>query len=224
MEGMQPKESARTCLAGLAILEAGTPVNDPAVKAITDLVRDAAYKQTQTYQIALCLMYLDRLGDPADVPLIQVLAVRLLVGQTSNGGWGYECIGIVPQEDERRLRALKPDQAAGKLHPEVEKYAQSLAAARNQPGTAVVGIGDDNSNTQFGVLAVWMARKHGVPVDNALDFIEKRFMATQDGQTGNWSYSGPVAGREAHRPAARRCTAPGCLAWRPPLPDAKSGG
>ncbi|MBY0460611.1 MAG: hypothetical protein K2V38_25115, partial [Gemmataceae bacterium] len=53
-----------TCLAGLALLEAGTPANDPAVKTVTEIVRESSYKQTTTYQIALCLMYLDRLGDP----------------------------------------------------------------------------------------------------------------------------------------------------------------
>jgi hypothetical protein len=177
-----------TCLAGLALLEAGTPANDPAVKAITAAVRDAAYTQNSTYQVALCLMYLDRLGDPADVPLIQALAVRLLIGQTANGGWGYQCGGAVPADDAKRLRAMKADQPAGQLHPEVKQYWQALSAARTQQ------TGDDNSNTQFALLAVWMARKHGVPVDSALDLVERRFMASQDERTGNWSYSGPATG------------------------------
>ncbi|QJW99701.1 hypothetical protein [Frigoriglobus tundricola] len=177
-----------TCLVGLALLEAGAPVNDTAVKAITATVRDAAYSQTNTYSIALCLMYLDRLGEPADVPAIQMLAVRLLVGQTSAGGWGYVCIPAVPADVEQRLRAMRPG-AAGKLHPDVEKYGQALTAAAQQTGAA----GGDNSNTQFAVLGVWMSRKHGVPVDNALDLVEKRFAATQDQQTGSWPYSGGAA-------------------------------
>jgi hypothetical protein len=186
---------AGTALVGLALLEAGVPANDPAVKNITEQVRNESYKQTNTYPIALCLMYLDRFGDPADVPRIQMLAVRLLVGQTNNGGWSYTCIAVVSPDDEKRLRAVKADQAAGKLHPEIEKYGQTLMAARNQG--AVPGVtagGDDNSNTQFGLLAVWMSRKHGVPVENALDLIEKRFTASQDGRTGNWPYSGQIAG------------------------------
>jgi len=176
-----------TCLVGLALLEAGTPANDAAVKTITATVRDAAYKQTSTYPIALCLMYLDRLGDPADVPAIQMLAVRLLVGQNGNGGWGYICIPSVSADDEQRLRAMKPG-AAGKFHPDVEKYGQALTAGAQQSGAGAPG--DDNSNTQFAVLGVWISRKHGVPVDNALELIEKRFSASQDEQTGNWSYSG----------------------------------
>jgi hypothetical protein len=179
-----------TCLAGLALLEAGVPVADPAIKTITGMVRGAAYRQTKTYQVSLCLMYLDRLGDPTDVPLIQALAVRLLVGQNSQGGWGYDSIGEVTKGDEERLRAMKPG-AAGKLHPDVEEYAKSLMGRRGGATAGAIGI-DDNSNTQFAVLAVWLARKHGVPVDNALDLIERRFVASQL-RNGNWSYTGPAA-------------------------------
>jgi hypothetical protein len=88
----------------------------------------------------------------------------------------------------KRLQAMKADQPAGQLHPEVKAYAQSLAAAARPAG------GDDNSNTQFALLAVWMARKYGVPVDAALDLVEKRFVALQDPRTGNWSYAGPAPG------------------------------
>lgn len=176
-----------TCLAGLALLEAGTPPADPAVKAVTEIVRGAAGKQSQTYQVALCLMYLDRLGEPADVPMIQALAVRLLAGQTSSGGWTYAACGEVSDVDAQALRALKPTQPPGKLHPEVEKYGRLLFAARNQGGA---GGDDDNSNTQFAVMAVWIARKHGVPVDGALELVEKRFLATQNPRTGGWPYAG----------------------------------
>src|SRR6202042_425730 len=72
--------------------------------------------------------------------------------------------------------------------PEVEKYYQAItASARPQPA-------DDNSNTQFAVIAVWLARKHGGPVDNALDSIDQRFMATQSSRTGGWPYNGPLPG------------------------------
>ena len=177
-----------TCLAGLALLEAKVPPTDKAVEAITAQVRNAAYTQTRTYQVALCLMYLDRLGDPADVPMIQALAARLLVGQNAQGGWGYETVGAVSAADEKRLRAMKPA-TAGRIHPEVEEYAKALSAARATSGLG----GDDNSNTQFAVLAVWLARKHGVPVERALDLIERRYVASQN-RDGGWSYSGPMPG------------------------------
>jgi hypothetical protein len=202
-----------TALAGLALLEAGTSVDDKAVKAITDRVRDAAFSETRTYQITLCILYLDHLGEPSDVPIIQMLAVRLLMGQNNHGGWTYSCIDPVPQADEARLRASllvtelkaqgknplpggktdntpgeKPKAGAGgKLDAEVEKYAAKLATTRLRMH------GDDNSNTQFGVLGVWAARKHGVPVESALDLIERRFLATQT-PTGGWSYNGRLQG------------------------------
>ena len=117
----------------------------------------------------------------------------MLVGQTSNGGWGYGCVAPVPADDEKRLRAMKADQPAGTLHPEIKKYGQALTAAIGKPGAPTIG-GDDNSNTQFAVLAVWAARKHGVPVEQALDLILVRFMKYQNLNTGNWSYSGPMVG------------------------------
>lgn len=203
--GGVPSESygiGPTCLSGLALLENGVPPNDDAIKAITQLVREAAYRELRTYQISLCLMYLDRLGDPADEPLIQMLAVRLIVGQTPNGGWSYNCLNSISEDDVKWLKAIKPNpQATGKLYPEIEKYGQALVVAKQQPGAAGPQM-DDNSNTQFAVMAVWMARKHGVDVERTLDMVERRFMATQDPQTGNWSYSGPLPGSTTITPGS----------------------
>ena len=52
---------------------------------IITAVRDASYSQSKTYQVSLCILFLDRLWDPADVPLIQTLAVRL----SWRGGHGH---------------------------------------------------------------------------------------------------------------------------------------
>jgi hypothetical protein len=188
-------------LAGLALLESGTPSTDPAVQAITAGVREASYSATQTYQLSLCLLYLDRLNDISDTPLIQMLAVRLLAGQSANGGWGYECIEAVSPLEERSLRTSlasavpgnrpvsKPAAmpTVGQLHAEVQRYQGRLAGVRAR------GRIDDNSNTQFGVLGLWVARKHGVPVDAALDLIEKRFLSTQT-SGGGWPYTGNAPG------------------------------
>ncbi|HEX4611109.1 MAG TPA: hypothetical protein VH092_23160, partial [Urbifossiella sp.] len=187
-----------SALAGIALLEAKTPAGDPAVKAITAAVRDQAYREHSTYQLALSLIFFDRLEDPADGPLIQLLGVRLVNGQNARGGWGYTCADSIPQAVEQRLRAgLKSAElVAGKdgpkgppkLHPVVQEYFNSIWAARNPSA-----LTDDNSNTQFAVLAVWAARKYGVPVDPALDQIERRFMGSQD-QQGAWTYSDGAGG------------------------------
>jgi hypothetical protein len=185
-----------TCMAGLAMLEGGVPRSDPTMKLVTEAIRNAAYTQNKTYQTSLCLMFLDRNGDDADIPLIQALAVRLLIGQTPSGGWGYDCTTPVNQNDEQFLRNIKPVKPTNppKMHPDVEKYAQAIANNRSFAG-------DDNSNTQFAVIAVWLARKHGVPVESALDQIEKRFLTSQN-NAGSWAYPGPPAsGAGAIQPA-----------------------
>lgn len=174
------------CLSGLALLESGVAVDDPALVKITELVRNAAYFENRTYQISLCLMYLDRLGDPADVPLIQALAVRLLVGQGNKGGWSYTCVANVSQADAQFLRGLKPGNG-GKFHPDVERYAHALTRPLGG-GVGGPGGDGDNSNTQFAVLAVWLARKHGVPVEDSLRAVEQRFLVSQNARTGGWGY------------------------------------
>jgi hypothetical protein len=196
-------------LAGLALLESGTPPDDPSVKVITQAVREAVFSEVQTYHIALCLLYLDRLGEESDVPIIQMLGVRLLAGQNGKGGWSYTCLDPVSAVEERALRtalmvtelkaggkeapaAKQPPGknegkgkvgVAGRMHAEVEKYSGRLLAA-NRVRPAI----DDNSNTQFAILGVWAARKHGVPVETALDLIERRFMTTQN-FSGGWQYA-----------------------------------
>jgi len=178
-------------LAGITLLEARVPADDATIKAITAAVREAAYTEHQTYQAALCLMFLDRLEDPSDVPLIQVLAYRILMGQNSAGGWSYHACDTVPPDHAAWLKAnLKGDAKKAvkpRVFPEVLTYATSIKKS------GANGI-DDNSNTQFAILGLWSVRKHGVPVDSALDLVEKRFRGLQDAQTGGWGYMGPVLG------------------------------
>ena len=174
------------CLAGLALIECGTPIAEPGLKNIAAAVREASYSQNKTYQTALCVFFLDRLGEPEDVPRIQMLGARILAGMNAKGGWGYDSVQDIPAADQQRLRAMRPvppdPKRGAQLHPDISAYYQTLAAANRNRET-----GDDNSNTQFAVLALWMCRKHGLPVDGALDIIENRFVTTQTA-TGGWGY------------------------------------
>jgi hypothetical protein len=179
-------EIGRTALAGIAMLESEeVPITDPALKAVTDNVRGNAWSQSKTYELSLCLMYLDRLGDPVDDILIQILGVRLLAGQVPSGGWNYGCIAEPQKKEVDELRAIKPVNQPGppRLHPEVEKYHQKLYSNRLQQQR------DDNSNTQFAVIAVWLAQKHGVPAEAAFQLIETHFLTGQGG-SGGWAYEG----------------------------------
>jgi hypothetical protein len=205
------RELGETALAGLALLECGVPRDDPALKGVTARIREAAFAETRTYHLALYILYLDRLGDPADVPIIQMLAIRLLAGQNAQGGWTYTCShGTAEMEAQLRSALLTAELRSGdvrplaekaaparpalpardlsRLHPAVQRYARQLQAEFRR-GAGQGDFGDDNSNTQFAILGLWAARKHGVPVEEALDLIQQRFLQTQC-HNGGWPYSG----------------------------------
>ncbi len=65
------------------------------------------------------------------------------------------------------------------------------------PGKALVTQGNsDNSNTQFAILAVWVASRHDIPMERTLALIVKRFRTTQDNQ-GRWGYQWAGGGTQA---------------------------
>ncbi|HEX4613813.1 MAG TPA: hypothetical protein VH092_36870, partial [Urbifossiella sp.] len=72
-------------------------------------------KVDSTYEAALSILFLDRMGEKKDRPLIQGLALRLIAGQTGSGGWSYKLPLIDPPTANQMLAALKlmnPPQAA----------------------------------------------------------------------------------------------------------------
>jgi hypothetical protein len=199
-----------TALAGLTLLECGAAADDKAVVAAARYVRQEGIRCDYVYGLSTALLFLDRLGDPADVPLIESMAVRLLAGQLRDGGWRYTTPPISADE-VRRLEALgrgRPpatrdrEPADGKrptrtLSPEIQRQLDLLARA-GPPKTPTVS---DNSNTQFAALALWAARRHGMPVGKALEGVEARFRSTQD-PGGGWCYFEPAAvGAPDYKPA-----------------------
>ena len=210
----------QSALAGIAMIEAGVPPADPAVQQVTLFVRTRALSETRTYHLALALIFLDRLKDQRDEPLIQVLGVRLYRGLNVAGGWTYSSWDDIPPAEAQRLafvlyppagrRPPRPDPAPqepadtgfptapspadtgpagiGSLHPEAAR--QLIAVRRDIVVSGRRGVGDDNSNTQFGLVALWVATRHGLAVDDAFALIEARFLRTQNRTDGGWSYSG----------------------------------
>jgi hypothetical protein len=195
-----------TSLAALTLLECGVKDNDPLILKAADLVRDLCVKNDKnsnsTYEMSLAIMFLDRLGDPRDEPFIESLAVRLMAGQGTSGGWGYFCPEMDGDEVTRLLKHFKnfnemkagpkpgkgqkKPRAPSELSPEIVKMLKKLDVAAKP--WAQEGPGD-NSNTQFATLALWIAKRHGLPVDRALGRIEARFRRTQDPGTGGWAYT-----------------------------------
>ncbi len=127
--------------------------------------------------------------------LIRALALRLIAAQTSGGGWGYFCHPLTETEEDRLMQMLKePPPADGSAH--------LPPAVRFQPGQKLGPEDlryDDNSSTQFAILALWAARKHGVPVERSLALVEHRFRTSQN-RDGSWCYFSPhsLNGRHSH--------------------------
>ncbi len=123
-------------LAGLALLEAGVPQTDPALQNIIKYVREKALGQNgahETYEISLTIMFLDQLGNKVDEPIIQVLGIRLMSGQTENGGWSYTCSYRLNPEDEARLRIAFSKETQLESAPGKKKVSSKIEARPDLP-------------------------------------------------------------------------------------------
>ena len=197
-------------LAGLALLECGAGPDDEVVRGIAASVRPASVGMHETYSLALSILFLDRLGDPADAPLIESMTLRLLAGQGAGGGWTYSCPALSDAESRRltshlkqqvELKAQRERPAASKdenepdkkLHKRsVKELAKEIQDQLPQISSArtfnLAQDASDNSNTQFATVALWVGRRQGLPVENALARLDQRFRTTQNAD-GGWSYS-----------------------------------
>jgi hypothetical protein len=194
-----------TALAGLTLLECDVPDDDPAIRKAADAVRRASVGLTDTYSVSLAILFLDRLGDPGDKVLIESLAVRLLAGQNSTGGWTYQCPPI-SQEETARLTAYvrkrtqqakgQPASGSGRANPDKAKISVEIQQQLRLINPNRLGMPrySDNSNTKFATLALWVARRHGMPVEQALQMVENRFRGSQNAD-GGWGYLPGRGGR-----------------------------
>jgi hypothetical protein len=192
-------------LAGLTLLHCGVPANDPSVVKTAKIVRSGAPRLTATYELSLCLLFLDRLGNPKDRDLIRRIACQLIAGQGLQGGWNYQCFPLTKSQDKKLLSLLRPYASGGtgkafapRLAPEWEQGTKGipadlryLPAVQYRPGQQLVLQAnpwhEDNSLTQFAILALWAARKHDIPVERPLALVEARFRASQL-PDGSWTY------------------------------------
>jgi hypothetical protein len=192
-------------LPGLTLLECGESKDHLVIQRAVSFVRQNCAKLTTTYDLALAILFLDRLSDPGDEKLIQTLALRLIAGQTVTGGWSYRCPVLSAGQNQQLLAALAP--RPGNLFA-VPVSMQTLPVFH--PLSRVL-LGDppnrsheihgttDNSNTQFAALALWAARRHGVPMERTLALIRHRFNASQN-RDGSWGYHYLYGGGELERP------------------------
>ncbi|MSR55954.1 MAG: hypothetical protein EXS09_22175 [Gemmataceae bacterium] len=98
--------SGTPVLTGLALIESGLDTKDPTVAGIVSAVRRSYMNTNSTYELSLMIMFLDRLAAKQDDPIIQFLTLRLMSGQTTEGGWFYTCDGLqLDPVQSRRLSA-----------------------------------------------------------------------------------------------------------------------
>lgn len=187
-----------TALAGLTLLECGAAPEEESVQKAAEVVRKSSLLTTHTYILSLSVLFLDRLGNPEDVPLIESMAVRLLQGQNASLGWTYHCPAL-PIAESRRLEARlgqsrelvgskqppKPRTNGRPKFTSLPKEIQDQVNMVSKKGNPLQI--SDNSNTQFAMLALWVARRHGIPVGPALAKVDKRFRNSQNGD-GGWGY------------------------------------
>ncbi len=199
-----------TALCGLTLLECGVPVDDDAVQKAAAAVRSASATMDKTYDISLSILFFDRLGEAGDVPLIESLTVRLLAGQNLEGTWSYPCPPIGAEEQRRLTTLVKKREELGRakddpkpepgqrtvkdLPREIQDQLAQVPRARHDGM-----LNGDHSNTQFAVLGLWVARRYGLPVDDALAATERSFRAKVY-PGGGWGYSTPPPIRQVPPP------------------------
>jgi hypothetical protein len=165
------------------------PADDPAVQKAARWLRPRLTKLDETYDLSLALLFFDRLGDPQDKAVIRTLGMRLIAGQWASGGWTYRCTTLSPKNEEALTDFLRQrEEAAGdnKAPPAVPAAFKVLAVCHNPP-KLVMESKTDNSNTQFALLALWVARRHGLPVAATLRLAAQRFECMQH-PDGSWPY------------------------------------
>jgi hypothetical protein len=198
-------------LPAYALLEAGVAANDPVIQKAADFLRPKVLKTPRTYELSLAVLFFDRLGDPKDKNLIQSLALRLIAGQYYTGGWSYLCPKLSDEQEgvllrllvqmatkmkegrscaeaikdlniPRDLKRLAVFQNADKLTWQERSAPADLKTTSSLP---LVGM-TDNSNTQFAMLALWAAQRHGVSAESSFHLVMERFNRSQI--AGGWGY------------------------------------
>jgi len=189
-------------LVSWTLLECGQPPTEPAIRKALTAIRQAAITETANYSISLDIFLFDKLADPEDIPLIESLGLRLLGSQTADGGWSYQSDAPSAAELKRLsdlVNARKgPTMTVGKrpgqprkfeqLSEEIQQQLKALAKRRLPAGHPALQNGGDHSNTQFAALGLWVARRYGLPVDQALGRPGQRFVRYQ-APDGSWTYT-----------------------------------
>jgi hypothetical protein len=197
--GFWPEQESRhrcglSAMAGLTLLECGVKADDPVVQKAAAFVRGLCPSLNETYDLALAILFFDRLGDSQDRERIGQLALRLAAGQTPQGGWNYTCPVLSAPDQEELLEVLRDLRGEDRgtvlaRHPGLSAKLRRLAVLQpteRRKGSYFRG-GGDNSNTQFALLGLWTARRYDLPLEPSLALVARRFQLSQ-ATDGSWAY------------------------------------
>jgi hypothetical protein len=211
-------------LGGLTLLVCGVPADDPVIVKAAKFVRAGVPACDRTYELALGILFLDKLGEVEraqglvskaknsesrkDLERIEMLAMRLIAGQSPTGGWTYKCPVLTSKQQERLKTALRSKKemkpaALGDMRdlPVLQRPNRLPQVEQSQDRHKPIWGQTDNSNSQFAMLAIWAARRHGVPVDRTLKLVVRRYESSQN-KDGSWSYDFKLGGINANADSA----------------------
>ncbi|MGE3809508.1 MAG: hypothetical protein AB7K24_33000 [Gemmataceae bacterium] len=181
-------------LVGLTLLECGVPEKSPLIQRAARHLRGNVAKFSKTYVLALAILFFDRLGEERDRGIIQTCALRLVAGQKSSGCWHYDCVTLSNDEEKQLIDFMR---SVMYVDPDVSKLSnagntlpsklRNMAVPRWQRGERLGERGGDNSNTQFAVLGLWVAQRHGLPMQPALTLVDRYFRRMQN-KDGSFAY------------------------------------
>lgn len=204
-------------LPAYALLESGVPPDDPVIQKAAEYIRSRILATDQTYELSLAILFFDRLGDPKDGKLIPTLALRLIAGQKRMGGWAYSCPSLNEEEERellkslgslnKRMEASKSNrrQALEGFEPPassrfltVFEPAAPFVARDRRKTTDWFSSSADNSNSQFGLMGLWVAGRHRIPVKPTFEIMVEYYERTQNYPSGKWNYFGDGVHNYAH--------------------------
>ncbi len=190
-----------TALAGLALLENGVSRDDRAIGRAEQIVLRFAEDCDQTYDLSLAILFLARVeptrGGRYD-DLITRLGGRLAAG--GRGGlWNYN-VPIDPGTPTGEPGIVTGTPGVNEGSPGRTGGTHGRASTiRNRPPrrkNASDNVPGDNSNTQFALLGLWAASRHGLDVNGELSDIDGHFRDSQE-STGRWGYRPGIGGSDA---------------------------
>jgi VWFA-related protein len=169
-----------TALAGLALLENGVARDAPSISRAREVVVELAGDSDQTYDLALAILFLARCqqGSRGEADALILTLGRRLAGGGQEGIWTY----TVPRKGQ------EPEVA-----PRQSRRGDRRKAARRN---LFFGGQGDNSNTQFALLGLWAAGRHGLDSDQPLESIDQHFRSSQI-QNGRWAYRPGMPGTDS---------------------------